>query len=86
MAPDIDKLILDFSRRHNLAVEELTERQLAAAFRAIIQSGDLVRYVSVGPDQQTVVYLPGRREEELKTRIRMLEDFLRTHNIPIPPC
>lgn len=88
MSIEFDTVLQDFIRRHNLAVEELTEQQLAEAMRQIIRSGDLMRYVTLranGGIAQVVVYEPFAREEQLKNRIRNLEDFLRQQNIPIPP-
>ena len=55
----------DFIRKHNLAVEALTEQQLAEAFRQAIASGDFMRNV-VSDGRQAVIYLPWREAEHLR--------------------
>jgi hypothetical protein len=61
----------DLVRRHNLQIEELTERQL---IEALIQAkGDFLRYVVLedSPDHtvaQQVIYLPGREAREWENK------------------
>lgn len=50
-------------RRHNLAVNDLTETQLAEAIRQAMP--DFLRYVH--KDKQAVVYLPGQEADRWKT-------------------
>lgn len=64
-------LISNLVQKHQLAVEDLTERQLAEAIRQAIASGDFVRNIlSDGP--QAVTYIPYRDIEHLKSRYHEL--------------
>lgn len=53
-------------RKHHLAVEALTEQQLAEAIRQAIASGEFMRNVVVD-GRQSVTYLPWREVEELRS-------------------
>lgn len=53
-------------------LERLTEQQLADAIGQAIRSGDFERLVTTDGKQQ-VVYLPGRRADELARRCQELE-------------
>jgi len=64
--PDIDGLhdmTLHLVRKHQLAVEGLTEQQFAEAIRQAIP--DFHRYVM--KDRQAIVYLPGSEAHRWKT-------------------
>jgi hypothetical protein len=63
-------LFADLVRRHNLAVNDLTETQLAEAIRQAMP--DFRRYVHAS--EQSVVYLPGQEVNRLKERVRELEE------------
>ena len=52
-------------RKHQLAVETLTEQQLAEAIRQAIASGDFMRNVVVD-GRQSVIYIPWREVEQLR--------------------
>mgnify|MGYP001591209675 FL=1 len=52
-------------RKHQLAVETLTEQQLAEAIRQAIASGDFMRNVVVD-GRQSVIYIPWREVERLR--------------------
>lgn len=76
MTPEnFDNTLAEFVKKHNLAVEELTERQLAEAIRQAIECGDFTRLVRVDNGGQQVVYIPFTREQELSikytSRIRL---------------
>ena len=58
-------------RKHQLAVETLTEQQLAEAIRQAIASGDFMRNV-VSDGRQAVIYIPWREVENLRTRYHEL--------------
>ena len=53
-------------RKHQLAVETLTEQQLAEAMRQAIASGDFMRNV-VTDGRQAVIYIPWREVEHLRS-------------------
>ena len=53
-------------RKHQLAVETLTEQQLAEAIRQAIASGDFMRNV-VTDGRQSVIYIPWREVEYLRS-------------------
>ena len=60
-------------RQHNLAVETLTEQQLAEVIRQAIASGDIMRNVVVDRSdpmmdgEQSVTYIPFREVERLRS-------------------
>lgn len=56
----------DLIRKHNLAVEALTEQQLAEAIRQAIAAGDFMRHV-VTDGRQAVTYIPWREVERLRS-------------------
>lgn len=58
-------------RKHQLAVETLTEQQLAEAIRQAIASGDFARNVTTD-GRQAVIYIPWREVESLRTRYHEL--------------
>ena len=58
-------------RKHQLAVETLTEQQLAEAIRQAIASGDFMRNVTTD-GRQAVIYIPWREVESLRTRYHEL--------------
>lgn len=59
-------LLDDFVRKHRLAVESLTEKQLAEAIRQALASGDFMRAVVVADGRQSVNYIPWREAERLR--------------------
>lgn len=74
MTPDsFDTILTLLIQKHNLAVDELTEKQLADTLRQALQCGDFIRLVRVDNGAQQVVYIPFEREQELSllyTRLR----------------
>lgn len=62
-----------FVRKYNIAVESLTEKQLAEAIRQAIACGDFVRQVRVTDNAQAVAYVPFAEAESFGTRIHKLE-------------
>ena len=67
-------------RKHQLAVETLTEQQLAEAIRQAIASGDFVRNV-VANGRQAVIYIPWREVERLRSLYNeLLYAVERKHN------
>ena len=69
---NLNTLIEDFVRKHQLAVESLTEIQLAEAIRQALLSGDFMRNVLHDGSKQAVVYIPFREVEELRHRYNEL--------------
>ena len=70
------KITEDLIQKHNLAVESLTEQQLAEVIRQAIASGDFVRNIVVDSNSQAVVYEPYREVARLRERIEELEKAL----------
>lgn len=64
--PNADSVFLDLVRKHRLAVETLTEQQLAEAIQQAIASGDFMRHVVADESAQSVVYLPWSGVERLR--------------------
>lgn len=64
----MDEIVLQLVQKHNLAVEGLTELQLAEAIRQAIQSGDFMRYVVIHKreQKQCVTYLPWQECERIR--------------------
>lgn len=66
-----EEFFREFIRKHQLAVEALTETQLAEAIRQAIFSGDFMRNVVVGlpatSHSQSVVYVPYRELDRLRS-------------------
>ena len=71
----INKAVSDLIREHALAVEQLTENQLAEAIRQALASGDFVRLVRED-SAQGVVYIPFAEAERLKSEINELQTQL----------
>lgn len=65
---DLEKITLELVRKHHLAVDILTEHQVADAIRQAIECGDFVRNVVCGSGAQSVMYLPGRGLEEIRNK------------------
>ncbi len=64
--PTSSDLFEELVRKHNLAIEALTEQQLADVIRQAIASGDLMRYVSHDGAAQAVTYIPRREIGRLR--------------------
>lgn len=64
-------------KRQALAVEDLTEKQLAEAIRQALACGDFQRLVCASNNSQLVVYTPFAAEARLQARIKELVEQLR---------
>lgn len=73
-----------FIHTHNIAAENLTEKQIADALRQAIKCGDFVRNVVAGTGAQSVVYIPAQQEERMRSRIHELEALLESKGIEVP--
>lgn len=69
-----ESAVAELARKHNVAVENLTEKQLADALKQAIECGDFQRYICEGSHRQAVVYIPFAREQELLGKIKELEE------------
>lgn len=58
--------------KHHLAIESLTEQQLAEVIRQAIAAGDFGRVVVEGSGAQQIFYIPGRGMDELQTKYNEL--------------
>lgn len=67
------KAVEELVRKYTLAVESLTEKQLAEVIRQVIACGDLAWYVRVTDNAKMVVYVPYAEAERLRARIREVE-------------
>lgn len=70
----LDEATRKLVREHNIACEQLTERQIANALRQAIECGDFQKFVHKDGASQHVAYIPFQREQELRGRVRELED------------
>ena len=64
----------------NIAIEDLTQKQVADALLQAIASGDFQRLVTTN-DRQCVIYIPFAESERLKSEIKRLESILTEHGI-----
>jgi hypothetical protein len=75
-----DQILESFLKAHSIAVETLTEKQLASALRQAIECGDFTRNVRVTDNAQAVIYIPFAREQALKANkaelLEALQDLL----------
>lgn len=72
--------LCDLIQKHALALNDLTERQLAGLIGQIIRSGDIVKYVVKEPgceQKQCMVYEPFREVERLKQKVQRIESALK---------
>lgn len=69
---DSGVLFGEFVRRHNLAVESLTEQQLAEVIRQAIASGDIMRHVMHDGSAQAITYIPCREVSRLRDQYHEL--------------
>ena len=70
-----DKCVEEMIKRYNLAVENLTEQQLAQAIGDAIACGDFVRFLA--PQGQQVVYIPFAQYDLMRSRNEFLEGEFR---------
>lgn len=71
----IQDSILEMIRKHHLAVESLTEEQLANAIQQAIHSGEFVRHIY--EDAQGITYIPYREKFRLQLQVTQLQSALR---------
>jgi len=64
----VSDLFGELVRKHNLAIEALTQQQLADVIRQAIASGDIMRHVSHDGAAQAVTYIPRREIERLRAQ------------------
>lgn len=83
-ADEYRDLFEKFMRAHNIAVNELTERQAAEALRQAIACGDFARLIRFDGHGQSVIYEPYRQYERLNVIIRELRDILAERGIDDP--
>jgi len=81
---EFQKKVDELVRKHHLDIEQLTAEQTVEVFRKAIECGDFQRYIRVDTDAQCVVYLPYSEAERLRTRIEILENLLKEHEIEYP--
>lgn len=82
--PNLDGILQSFIKKHNIAIEKLTEEQIAGALRQALECGDFIRNVRVTDNAQCVIYIPYAREQQLEFRISRLELALKERNITDP--
>lgn len=67
----LEEITRDLVKKYNLAVEGLTERQLAECIRQAIVAGDFQRMV-VDDGRQMITYIPGRELENVRSQYHEL--------------
>lgn len=80
-AARLDASIQQMIQIHSLAVEKLTEQQVANAIKQAILAGDFTKYLIVSADKQTIVYQPFRECEELREENARLKEQLATYQV-----
>lgn len=68
----LEENLAELVRRHNIAVENLTQKQVVEAIKQAIEAGDFQKHVNVLHEQQ-VVYVPFAREQELHNKVEVLQ-------------
>jgi hypothetical protein len=74
--PIKERFIKQMIQNHSIAVESLTEKQLAGVIRQMIASGDFLRFVSFDGSAQGMTYEPYRERDALAARVRELESVV----------
>lgn len=73
-APNVvEQAVLEMIRERNIAVESLTEKQLAECFIQACKCGDFVRMLAVDMQSQQVYYIPHREHERMQEHINDLK-------------
>lgn len=78
---ELDSILQEFVRKHQIAVEQLTDKQMAAAIRQAIECGDFTRQVCVTDNAQNIIYIPYARQQELKSKLRELENLVTSYMV-----
>ena len=73
---EYEKAVTDLIRKHEIACEQLTEKQLASVIMQALASGDLIKQVVVSSHAQAVIYVPYAEVGSLRSRITHLESLL----------
>jgi protein-tyrosine-phosphatase len=68
----MDATITEMVRRQNLAIENLTRKQVEQVISQLFKSGDIIVQVAHDSNAQQVSYLPYRRVQELEAEIERL--------------
>ena len=77
LSTEFDKAFQELVKKHHIAAEELTERQLAEAFKQALACGDFQLHVRASDGAQAVSYVPYRECEHLRSQIKDLEARLK---------
>lgn len=72
---EIEKAITEAIRKHLIAIDALTEKQVCDALKQAIACGDFTMYITPNGSQQ-VIYEPFKREQWYRARIYELEQLL----------
>lgn len=73
---EYDAMLTKLIREHALAVEALTEKQLVELLKQIIESGDIMRYVTGEGNKQALAYVPFAEADRLRNKVAELEQAL----------
>lgn len=68
----MDGALRDLVRKHSIAVESLTEQQLADVIKQAITSGDFMRNVMHDGSSQAITYVPNREASSLRDKYNEL--------------
>lgn len=81
LSADYQAAIEALVRKHQLASDALTETQVVDLIRQLFASGDIFTQVCVTNGGQSVVYIPYREVESLRSTIQRLKVQLAEHGI-----
>ncbi len=73
---DLTEHVTKLIHSHNIAIEELTTKQLVEAFTQALAAGDFQRLVTADRSSQQVIYIPFARQQQLEAEIAVLKDQL----------
>lgn len=78
---EMAEAIASIVRCNQLAIEGLTEKQVAEAIRQAFACGDFIKLTQVGSNSQNVIYIPFANASRLDAEIERLKALCYTHGI-----
>lgn len=72
-----DEALQKAIKAHQIAINDLTEKQCCEVFKQAIQCGDIQKLVRQTDDAQSVIYIPFEEQQRLQFRIQELEAQIR---------
>lgn len=71
MSEKLDEMCLSIIEEYAVNIERMTKEQTASALKQAILAGDFVRYCTIHPHTQEVVYLPFEQKQALQNQLTL---------------